>query len=38
VHDGRAYSFYLTSNDAKFEESRPIFEEMVRSFQLTAAG
>ncbi|MFI7575132.1 serine/threonine-protein kinase [Micromonospora sp. NPDC049497] len=38
VHDGRAYSFYLTSTDTKFEESRPIFDEMVRSFQLTAAG
>ncbi|TDB79641.1 serine/threonine-protein kinase [Micromonospora sp. KC721] len=38
VHDGKAYSFYLTSNDAKFGESKPIFDEMVRSFQLTAAG
>ncbi|MDM4722452.1 serine/threonine-protein kinase [Micromonospora sp. WMMA1363] len=38
AHDGRAYSFYLTSTDAKFEESRPIFAEMVRSFQLTEAG
>ncbi|MGN9807917.1 serine/threonine-protein kinase [Micromonospora sp. BQ11] len=38
VHDGRAYSFYLTSNDVKFEESRPIFDEMVKTFQLTEAG
>ncbi|MEW2385092.1 serine/threonine-protein kinase [Micromonospora sp. NPDC047707] len=38
VHDGKAYSFYLTSTDAKFEESRPIFEAMANSFQLTDAG
>ncbi|MEH1097566.1 serine/threonine-protein kinase [Micromonospora sp. CPCC 205561] len=38
VHEGKAYSFYLTSTDAKFAESRPIFDEMVRSFQLTDAG
>ncbi|PZG20969.1 protein kinase [Micromonospora craterilacus] len=38
AHDGRIYSFYLTSNDAQFEESKPIYEEMVKSFQLTAAG
>ncbi|NLU79302.1 protein kinase [Micromonospora sp. HNM0581] len=38
AHDGRLYSFYLTSNDARFEESRPIYTEMLKSFQLTAAG
>ncbi|MGB2568204.1 protein kinase domain-containing protein [Micromonospora citrea] len=38
VDGGRIYSFYLTSTDAKFGESRPIFDEMVQSFQLTAAG
>ncbi|WP_422734341.1 protein kinase domain-containing protein [Micromonospora sp. WMMD558] len=38
AHDGKAYSFYLTSTDAKFEESRPIFEAMANSFQLTDAG
>ncbi|WP_433531441.1 serine/threonine-protein kinase [Micromonospora sp. CA-263727] len=38
AHDGRIYSFYLTSNDAQFEESKPIYEEMVKSFQLTSAG
>ncbi|SCG41603.1 Serine/threonine protein kinase [Micromonospora halophytica] len=38
VDGGRIYSFYLTSTDAKFAESRPIFDEMVKSFQLTAAG
>ncbi|RKN43480.1 serine/threonine-protein kinase [Micromonospora endolithica] len=38
VHDGKAYSFYLTSTDARFAQSRPIFDEMVKSFQLTDAG
>ncbi|MFD1325373.1 protein kinase domain-containing protein [Micromonospora sonneratiae] len=38
VTDGKAYSFYLTSGNARFEESKPIFDEMVRSFQLTEAS
>ncbi|WP_341718994.1 serine/threonine-protein kinase [Micromonospora sp. FIMYZ51] len=38
AHDGRIYSFYLTSNDARFAESKPIYDEMLKSFQLTAAG
>jgi hypothetical protein len=38
VRDGKAYSFYLTVAQTRFEESRPIFEELVRSFELTAAG
>ncbi|MDG4767892.1 protein kinase [Solwaraspora sp. WMMD406] len=38
VANGKAYSFYLTTTDARFEESKPIFDEMVRSFQLTDAG
>ncbi|MGS2614211.1 serine/threonine-protein kinase [Micromonospora sp. LZ34] len=38
VSDGKAYSFYLTSTDGKFEESKPIFDEMVKTFQLTSAG
>ncbi len=38
VDGGKVYSFYLTSTDAKFEESRPIFDAMAESFQLTAAG
>ncbi|WP_422771792.1 protein kinase domain-containing protein [Plantactinospora sp. WMMC1484] len=36
--DGNAYSFYLTTPDERFEESRPIFDEMVNSFRLTDAG
>jgi hypothetical protein len=35
---GKAYSFYLTSTDTKFAESKPIFDEMVRTFQLTGDG
>ncbi|WP_434742853.1 protein kinase domain-containing protein [Micromonospora sp. SH-82] len=38
VHDGKAYSFYLTSGHDRFEESKPIFDEMVKSFQLTGSG
>ncbi|TNH28320.1 serine/threonine protein kinase [Micromonospora orduensis] len=38
AQDGKAYSFYLTATDAKFAESKPIFDEMVRTFQLTGDG
>jgi hypothetical protein len=38
VSDGQAYSFYLTAPEGRFEESKAIFDEMVRSFRLTAAG
>lgn len=38
VKDGKVYSFYLSSTDAKFAESKPIFEAMARSFQLTGAN
>lgn len=38
AHDGKIYSFYLTSTDAKFAESKPIFDAMVKSFQLTGAN
>ncbi|MEU4679529.1 protein kinase [Micromonospora sp. NPDC023737] len=38
VSDGKVYSFYLTSNDARFAESKPIFDEMVRTFKLTDAS
>jgi hypothetical protein len=38
VVGGKAYSFFLTTDDARFAESRPIFEEMVRTFEVTAAG
>ncbi|WP_249714069.1 serine/threonine-protein kinase [Rhizomonospora bruguierae] len=37
VTGGKAYSFYLTTSESQFDESRPIFEEMVRSFKFDAA-
>jgi eukaryotic-like serine/threonine-protein kinase len=36
VEGGKAYSFYLTTPEDKFAESKQIFDEMVRTFQLTA--
>ncbi|HTF08711.1 MAG TPA: protein kinase [Asanoa sp.] len=36
INGGHAYSFFLTSTETRFAESKPIFDEMVRSFQLTA--
>lgn len=36
VVDGTAYSFYLTVPDTRFTDSKVIFDELVRSFQLTA--
>ncbi|MEV0154807.1 serine/threonine-protein kinase [Micromonospora sp. NPDC050686] len=38
VSEGKAYSFYLSANDAKFAASKPIFDAMAKSFQLTAAN
>ncbi|WP_091083348.1 serine/threonine-protein kinase [Micromonospora nigra] len=38
AQDGTAYSFYLTATAERFDESKPIFDEMVKSFQLTEAG
>ena len=37
IRNGAAYHFYLTTLDSQFEESRAIFDEMVRSFQFTTA-
>lgn len=36
VSDGQAYSFYLTAPEDRFSVSREIFDEMVRSFRLSA--
>jgi hypothetical protein len=33
--NGRMYSFYLTSTDARFTASKQIFDEMTRTFSLT---
>lgn len=38
VQGGKVYSFYLSSSDATFAESKPIFDAMAGSFQLTAAN
>jgi eukaryotic-like serine/threonine-protein kinase len=38
VTGGKAYSFFLTTPDSRFAESRPVFDEMVRTFEVTAAG
>ena len=38
VHEKKVYSFYLTTSDQRFDESKGIFDEMVRSFKLTGAG
>ncbi|MEV0717334.1 serine/threonine-protein kinase [Asanoa sp. NPDC050611] len=37
VSGGKAYSFFMTSTEERFTESKPIFDEMVRSFQLTSS-
>jgi hypothetical protein len=34
VQDGKAYSFFLTTKESKFAESKPIFEEMATSYSL----
>lgn len=34
--NGHAYHFYLTVPDSEFAASKPIFQEMLRSFQLVA--
>ncbi|MGK5738307.1 protein kinase domain-containing protein [Micromonospora sp. URMC 103] len=38
VSNGKIYSFYLSVTDARYAESKPIFDEMVRTFKLTDAG
>ncbi|MFI7597140.1 serine/threonine-protein kinase [Actinoplanes sp. NPDC049681] len=36
IQDGKAYSFYMTSTEQQFADSKPIFEELVRTFTLDA--
>ncbi|MFU8870704.1 serine/threonine-protein kinase [Micromonospora sp. SL4-19] len=38
VKDGKVYSFYLSSTDARFAESKPIFDTMAESFQLSGGN
>ncbi|WP_433298137.1 protein kinase domain-containing protein [Actinoplanes sp. CA-030573] len=37
VTGGKAYSFYLTSTEAQFAASKPIFDEMIKTYTLSAA-
>jgi hypothetical protein len=37
VTGGRAYSFFMTSSEAQFADSKPIFDEMIRTYTLTDA-
>jgi hypothetical protein len=37
VSGGKAYSFYLTTKDSQFADSKAIFDEMAKSFDLRAA-
>jgi len=37
VTGGKAYSFYMTSTEAQFAASKPIFDEMIKSYTLTSA-
>jgi hypothetical protein len=32
--DGKAYSFYLTTKESQFADSKAIFEEMIKTYQL----
>ncbi|MFI5496466.1 serine/threonine-protein kinase [Actinoplanes sp. NPDC051859] len=34
MRDGKAYSFYLTSTEQQFADSKPVFDELVRTFTL----
>ncbi len=34
IQDGKAYSFYMTSTEEQFAESRPVFDAMVKSFTI----
>jgi hypothetical protein len=35
IDDGKAYSFYLTTTEAKFADSQQIFDEMAKSYKLS---
>ncbi|QSB17096.1 protein kinase [Natronosporangium hydrolyticum] len=35
VHDGQAYSVRLTVQASEFEQYEPVFDELIRSFQIT---
>jgi hypothetical protein len=35
VTDGKAYSFYLTTKESQFAESKPVFDEMIGTYALS---
>jgi hypothetical protein len=37
ITGGKAFSFYMTSSEAQFADSKPIFDEMIKTYTLTAA-
>ena len=37
VTGGKAYSFFVTSKESQFAASRPIFEEMIRTYALSVS-
>jgi eukaryotic-like serine/threonine-protein kinase len=37
VTGGHAFSFYVTSSEAQFADSKPIFDEMIKTYTLTSA-
>jgi hypothetical protein len=37
VTGGHAYSFYMTSTEAQFADSKPIFDEMIKTYTLQAS-
>jgi hypothetical protein len=37
VTGGKAYSFYLTTKESQFAESKPIFDEMIGSYALQSS-
>ncbi|MET0414727.1 MAG: serine/threonine-protein kinase [Actinoplanes sp.] len=37
VTDGKAYSFYVTSTEAQFADSKPIFDQMIKTYALNVS-
>jgi hypothetical protein len=37
VTDGKAYSFYVTSTEAQFADSKPIFDQMIKTYVLNVS-
>ena len=35
IENGKAYSFYLTTKDSRFAESKPIFDEMIKTYNVS---